>query len=274
MYANFIQTDASVNPGNSGGPLVNIRGEVVGINSAIKASGQGISFAIPINMVKTLVPMLGAGKIQRSWLGVMLQEITAELAESLGLSKPVGALVAEVVPKSPAAEANIQVGDVIVRFDGKEIRKSSELPWLVSSAGVGRTVDVVIVRDKRERAVRVTLAELPATAGAGPAKTGSTGAATSVAGAGLKVVDLTPALRERHKIQATEGVLVVEVDEGGPADLQGIAVGDVVTKMGSEPVRNAVEFERRVRETKDGQVLPLHLRRGERSFFRAVQKAR
>ena len=133
-YDNFIQTDASINPGNSGGPLINTRGEVIGINTAIIASGQGIGFAIPVNMAKDVVPQLkDKGKVTRGWLGVSIQEVTPELAQSFGIKEKQGALVAEVFKGSPAERAGLEQGDVIVEFDGKQIKESKDLPQAVAA---------------------------------------------------------------------------------------------------------------------------------------------
>src|SRR2546427_5608908 len=152
-YDNFIQTDASINPGNSGGPLINLRGEVVGINTAIfsrTGGNMGIGFAIPINLVKEVLPQLrGKGKVTRGYLGVLIQKVTPEIAESLGMDQFKGALVADVTKGGPAENAGIKVGDVIVEFDGKPVNDSAELPLLVARTPVGKTVPVKVIRDKK-----------------------------------------------------------------------------------------------------------------------------
>ena len=154
-YDNFIQTDASINPGNSGGPLINMKGEVVGINTAIIAEGQGIGFAIPINMAKEIAPQLqDKGHVTRGWLGVSIQEMTPELAKSLGLKEKKGALVAQVVPGSPAEKAGIEQGDVILEFDGKEVSDSKDLPRIVASTPVGKIVTVKMSREGKSSTVR------------------------------------------------------------------------------------------------------------------------
>src|SRR5512139_1930782 len=157
-YDNFIQTDASINPGNSGGPLINMKGEVVGINTAIIASGQGIGFAIPINMAKEIAPQLREkGHVTRGWLGVSIQEVTPELAKSFGLNEKKGALVAQVFSNSPAEKAGIEQGDVIVEFDGKEVADSKDLPRIVSATPVGKTVTIKLSRNGKvlDRQVKV-----------------------------------------------------------------------------------------------------------------------
>lgn len=162
-YDQFIQTDASINPGNSGGPLINMRGEVVGINTAIfseTGDNIGIGFATPVNLVKEILPQLKAkGKVTRGWLGIVIQGITPQIAESLGLDKPRGALVAEITKDGPTDRAGVQVGDVIVEFDGKELKRSSDLPLIVARTPVGKKVRLKILRDGRELTLHVTVGE-------------------------------------------------------------------------------------------------------------------
>ncbi|MBI2155375.1 MAG: Do family serine endopeptidase [Candidatus Rokubacteria bacterium] len=167
-YENFIQTDASINPGNSGGPLVNLRGEVIGINTAIVAAGQGIGFAIPANMVKRVTgQLMDRGKVTRGWLGVAMEPLTKELAQSLGLTDTRGALVARVSPGSPAAAAGLAPNDVVVGFDGTAVEDYRHLQRLSAEAEAGRRVKLQIVRKRERRTVEVTLAEAP-DAGAPP----------------------------------------------------------------------------------------------------------
>jgi Do/DeqQ family serine protease len=161
-YENFIQTDASINPGNSGGPLVNLRGEVIGINTAIVAAGQGIGFAIPANMVKRVTgQLMDRGKVTRGWLGVAMEPLTKELAQSLGLADTRGALVARVSPGSPAAAAGLAPNDVVVGFDGAAVEDYRHLQRLSAEAEAGRRVKLEIVRKRERRTVEVTLAEAP-----------------------------------------------------------------------------------------------------------------
>src|SRR5881296_1978585 len=167
-YENFIQTDASINPGNSGGPLVNLRGEVIGINTAIVATGQGIGFAIPANMVKRVTAQLiDRGKVTRGWLGVAVQPLTPELAQALGMKQAKGAVVSRVYPSSPAASAELRQNDVIVTFDGVTVEDYNHLHRLAAEAEVGRTVKLGIVRDKQSRTVDLKVSEAPDTPTAG-----------------------------------------------------------------------------------------------------------
>ncbi len=169
-YENFIQTDASINPGNSGGPLVNLRGEVIGINTAIVATGQGIGFAIPANMVKrVMAQLMDRGKVTRGWIGVALQPITAELAQALGVASTEGAVVARVYPGSPAAAAQLKQNDVIVKFDGRQVEDYHHLQRLAAEADPGKTVKLDVVRERQRRTVELKVAEAPDTAaGGGP----------------------------------------------------------------------------------------------------------
>jgi serine protease Do len=192
-YDDFIQTDASINPGNSGGPLFNVSGEVVGINTAIVSGGQGIGFAIPVNMAKQIVPQLrDDGKVTRGWLGVVVQPLSEELAQSFGLERPRGALVSEVVKDSPAERAGFKRGDVILRFDGREIDERNDLPRIVAATRVGKSVPVVVFRDGKEREFTVEIGKLAgdeaAVAGAGEAE----------GQLGLKVAPLTAETARRY----------------------------------------------------------------------------
>jgi len=161
-YDNFIQTDASIYAGNSGGPLFDIQGNVIGINTALPSAGQGIGFAIPINMAKTVVGQLRQrGRVVRAWLGVMIQEVTPELAKAFGLHRAEGALVSDVMERSPAKEAGILRGDIIVSFDGKRVDQMQKMPLMVAETPLGRAVEVVLIRDGRERQLQVQVAQLP-----------------------------------------------------------------------------------------------------------------
>ena len=160
-YADFIQTDASINPGNSGGPLFNAQGEVIGINTAINPMGQNIGFSIPINMAKTLIPQLLDGRVERSWIGVGIQPTTPEVAAALGLTTTRGALVSAVYPGSPAADAGLRSGDVILSFNGEAIAEHNELPWIASTAGVGKVVELEVQREKKTRMIELTMGALP-----------------------------------------------------------------------------------------------------------------
>ncbi len=162
-YENFIQTDASINPGNSGGPLLNIRGEVIGINTAIVASGQGIGFAIPVNMArKVMDDLVKKGRVTRGWLGVGIQPLTPELAKSFGVSAEEGILVNQVMPKSPAEAAGLKTGDLILSLDGKPVKDPRQLQRIIAEAEVGKSLELTILREKEKRTLKVQVGEMPA----------------------------------------------------------------------------------------------------------------
>ena len=278
-YANFIQTDASINPGNSGGPLINMRGEVIGINTAINSAGQGIGFAIPIDMVKTLVPQLKRGQVRRSWLGVQIQPVSAALAQAQGLRRPRGALVVEVVDSGPAGQAGVQPGDIITKFNGRPVKKMKDLPWLASTAGIGKTVQVTVLRGGKERAVRVTMGVLPGQKGvtAQPATTPEPVApkieSLAPAGFGMTVEPLTSRIASRFKVAADTGaVIVTSVQEGGPAAEAGVETGDVILKVSNANVTSAEEFAKLAADVETGRVAMMLISRDGRKLFRAFTR--
>ncbi|RYF06660.1 MAG: trypsin-like serine protease, partial [Deltaproteobacteria bacterium] len=210
---NFLQTDASINPGNSGGPLINMHGEVIGINSAINAAGSGIGFAIPINMVKEMLPDLKSkGRYTRSWLGIKIQPLSPELAQSFGLQRTTGALVAEVVPDGPAATGGLRKGDVILQFDGHDLRTASDLPLFASMAGTARRVALKLFRGGREMTLSVQLAAFPEDGG--PVAQANKQEAGEL---GMRVADLTPRLQRELGLETNVGVVVRDVEPQGPA---------------------------------------------------------
>ena len=263
-YDNFIQTDASINPGNSGGPLINLQGEVVGINTAIIASGQGIGFAIPINMAKEIAPQLQKrGHVTRGLLGVAIQDVTPELAKSLGLKESEGALVSQVVPGGPADKAGIEQGDVIVNFDGQSVGDSKDLPRLVASAPVGKTVTVKLFRDGKE-------VERQAKVGEMEEENASAAKSPTHPSLGVTVQNLTPQVARELGLKKSAGVVVTGVEPGSPAAEAMIQVGDVIQAVNRKPVKNVDEFVKIVEKAKDGGSLLLLVQRGANSLFAAV----
>jgi serine protease Do len=271
-YADFIQTDASINPGNSGGPLINLRGEVVGINTAINAAGQGIGFAIPVNMAKVLIPQLKErGRVERSWIGIHIQPVTPALAQSFGLGQPRGALVAEVVPGAPADKAGVQAGDVILEFNGQPIRRYSDLPWLASTAGVGTQVKMKALRRGQEIDFTLVLAEHPDARadgrGSGPAFSGG-----RAQGLGLTVTDVDSRIQAKLGLDSREGAVVTEVQDGSEAAKAGVQPNDVILQLNFKPVRNAAELERLISGLKSGDAVSFYLRRDKSHLWVALIK--
>ncbi|MDY7034325.1 MAG: DegQ family serine endoprotease [Thermodesulfobacteriota bacterium] len=259
-YDNFIQTDASINPGNSGGPLFNLNGEVIGINTAIIASGQGIGFAIPINMAKKLIPQLKEkGKVTRGWLGVVIQKITPELAESFGLKEAKGALVADVVEGGPAHEAGIRQGDVIMEVNGKDIDEMNVLPRLVANLAVGEKAKVKVIRNGAEKTVVVTIGEFPE-------KDVITAQEEAGDELGMTVQDLTPEIAKQFGYTGEKGVLVTRVLPGTPAAEAGIKRGDLIKEINRKPVKDIQSYEAIFNTSKDNSFLLL-IRRGNSASY-------
>ncbi len=271
-YVPFIQTDVAINPGNSGGPLFNLDGEVVGINSQIysRSGGfMGLSFAIPIEMAVDVADQIKeTGTVSRGWLGVLIQEVTRELAESFGMDNPHGALVAKVLEDSPAAAAGLQVGDVIVEFNGKKVLRSSALPPLVGRSKVGKEADVVVIRDKKRRRIGVEIAQLPSTiTQAAFTPESEPEAVESVLG--MKVEEIDAAARKRLKIE--HGVQVVEVDDLGPASDAGILKGDVITMIDNKEIETIGDFETVTGDLQAGKSVAMLVQRRAGPVFLAIR---
>lgn len=268
-YDNFIQTDASINPGNSGGPLVNTRGEVIGINTAIVAQANGIGFAIPSNMAKEILPQLKEkGRVIRGWLGVMVQKVTPELAQTFGLPEGRGALVAQVQEGSPAAAAGIKKGDIIVKFNGRDIKDMDALPRLVAGTPIGKKASVVIFREGKESTVNVTLGEMP------EEKKQTVLSKKTENNLGLMVKDLTPELANRLGITEKEGVIISSVEPGGPAEEVGIMKGDIIKEVNRKRVKNVQEYSAAIAKAAAGENILFFMKRGEDSLFVVLKPAK
>ncbi|MCE5182470.1 MAG: DegQ family serine endoprotease [Betaproteobacteria bacterium] len=263
-YVPFIQTDAAINPGNSGGPLFNLKGEVVGINSQIysRTGGyMGLAFAIPIDVAMDVADQLRVhGKISRGWLGVMIQDVTRELAESFGLKKSEGALVAGVEKGSPAEKGGLKPSDVVLKFDGKAVSNAGELPRLVGSAKPGKPIEVQIWRKGASKDLTLTVGEAP-TDNLVQQRQDKTERAVGRLGLGLN--DLTEA--QKKELRVAHGVVVVEVQM--PAASSGIQRGDVITAINNQDVKSVAQFNQMLSGFKAGQNIALLLQRGERSLF-------
>ncbi|HSI05144.1 MAG TPA: Do family serine endopeptidase [Myxococcota bacterium] len=267
----FLQTDASINPCNSGGPLINMKGEVIGINSAINAQGSGIGFAIPINMVKAMLPDLKSkGRYTRSWIGIRIQGLSPELAQSYGLSGTSGALVSEVVPQGPAANAGLKEGDVILTFDGKELRRSTDLPLFASMAGIGKEVPLKIWRDRKEQTVKVKLSEFPD--GIAKADDGTPAGEATPAQLGMTVGDITPQVQRELELDSDKGVVIRDVQASGLAGRAGLRPGDVLLSVNGQEVRNSKGFVASVKAIKSGGVMRLQVQRGDAKVYVALKQ--
>jgi serine protease Do len=267
-YDDFLQTDASINPGNSGGPLIDTNGRVIGINTAINAAGQGIGFAIPINLAKELLPQLKAhGSVTRGWLGVQIQKVTPELAESIGLPKPGGALVSDVFEDSPAAKAKLQRRDVIVEFDGQPIDNFEDLPRRVAAATPGKDVEIVVLRDGKRKKLEVTLAKMDQE----EVKPAAEKPSSASEEWGFQAETLSEALIERFDLDAdARGVVVIDVDPDSPAGEAGLQPRDVIVEAGKQAIENVEELEEALEAA--GKSALLLVQRGEGTLFLAIKK--
>jgi serine protease Do len=268
-YDDFIQTDASINPGNSGGPLFNMNGEVVGINTAIIASGQGIGFAIPVNVAKDLlIPLRERGRVVRGWLGVQVQAITPELAKSFGLERERGALVADVMPDTPAEKAGIERGDIVVEFNGRKIEEMNDLPRMVASTPPNAEVPVKILRKGQEKVVHVKVAELR------EERLAASGGGTLEESLGMTVQELTPEIARSLRITEAKGLVVTNVDEGTPADEAGIRRGDVIVEVNQKKVENLRDYRAALGRVGSADSLLLLVRRGGNVLYVALKVAK
>jgi serine protease Do len=270
-YVPFIQTDVAINPGNSGGPLYNLNGEVIGINSQIysRTGGfMGLSFAIPIDVAMDISNQLRAGgKVTRGWLGVVIQEVTKELADSFGLSKPQGALVANVEKGGPAEKAGLEPSDIILKFDNKDVKTSTDLPRLVGAVKPGSKVAVHVWRKGANKEIAVTTGELPVDKTANTPPPFKRGKTENIAKLGLTLSELTADQRKELKISA--GVLVEEVK--GAAARAGLQPGDVVLAINNSEVKTIEQFNQALGKLEARKNLALLVRRGETTQYITVR---
>jgi serine protease Do len=267
-YDNFIQTDASINPGNSGGPLLNMQGEVVGINTAIVVQGQGIGFAIPVNIIKPLIPQLETkGRVTRGFLGVNIQAVTPALAKSLNLPDQKGALVADVNPEAPAAQAGLKRGDVIVAYNGQEVADSQSLPARVAATPVGQQAIVTVRRDGQLLELPVKIGELPSQLAAPVDPAASSQPARQKWG--LQLRDLDPQLAARLHLKSAQGVVVVAVQPGSRAAESGVQQGDLILEVNRQPVSSVNDLMARI---KDQDQLLLLVQRQNAKLFIPLQE--
>jgi serine protease Do len=265
-YDDFIQTDASINPGNSGGPLLNLHGEVIGINTAIVATGQGISFAIPINLAKEVLAQLREkGQMTRGFLGIQVEQVAPELAQSFGLKRSRGAVVAYVEPESPGAWAGIQEGDVIVEFNGRMIADMHELPRLVGNTSPGNTVGVRFIRQGQEYSVQVKIGAMPDELHQVSRET------TAGAELGLMVQELLAESAHGVGFPNKRAVVITDVQEGSPADEGGVRGGDLILEVNRQQVTNLHDFQVALGPTITTTSVLFLIRRGEKTLYVALQ---
>ena len=255
-YEAFIQTDASINPGNSGGPLLNLDGRVVGINTAIVSSGQGIGFAIPINMARDIMTQLIArGRVVRGWLGVAIQDLTPELAAGFGVKEDAGVLVAEVMKDGPAHAAGLRPGDIIVGFGGTPIKDVIDLQKRVAAMEPGRPTPLAVVRDRKTVTLSVKVGEQPTDEAMAADESGDEIL-------GLTVEPLTPETAQQNRLSTRSGLLVTEVAPGSPGAAAGIKPGDAILEVNRRPVADAAALKHIVAALKPGESVPVYLQRG------------
>lgn len=270
-YVPFIQTDVAINPGNSGGPLFNLNGEVVGVNSQIysRTGGfMGLSFAIPIDVAMDVVNQIKTkGKVSRGWLGVLIQDVTRELAETFGMPQPRGALVAQVLPKSPAAAAGLRPGDVILSFNGRDVLTSSTLPPLVGATAVGETATLQVLRRGEKVDLGVRIEELPEDEQMAGAETPRHD--LSANRIGLIVRDLTA--EQRQLLEIEQGGVLVESVAAGPAEQAGLRAGDLILMLDNQPVNDLGEFDRILETLAPGRPVAVLIQRADSRMFYVIQ---
>lgn len=270
-YVPFIQTDVAINPGNSGGPLFNLAGEVVGINSQIysRTGGfMGLSFAIPIDIAMDVVKQLKTkGKVSRGWLGVLIQDVNRELAESFGMKQPKGAVILRVLEDSPAEKAGFKVGDVVVKFDKHQIHRSSDLPLAVGRTAIGTKARVDVIREGKAKTLWVTIGELPSEAVL--AEESSEPRKLEMDRLGMVIENLTPQQRQRSNID-DRGVIIQQVIEGAAREA-GLRRGDIILMLNNKEIKSTEQFENLVKSLPAGKSVPVLIHRNGHPEFLALK---
>jgi serine protease Do len=264
-YDDFLQTDASINPGNSGGPLINMKGEVIGINTAIVASGQGIGFAIPINLAKNVIAQLkSGGEVTRGWLGVAIQDVNQEMADYYGIEAKKGVFVADVFKGDPADAAGIKPKDIIVEVNGQKVEATRQLTSLVAEIPVGQTAKVKVLRDGQPKTLNVKIAkrddkkvvarsEAPEKRGEDPL--------------GLRVSALTPEIAQRFNITDTAGVIVTDVQSGSPAEEAGLRAGDIIKEINRKSIESVRDYTEALKKVEKNATASLFVWRKNAGFL-------
>jgi serine protease Do len=278
--AQVLQTDAAINPGNSGGPLLNLRGEVIGINTAIIADGRqsgniGIGFAIPINTVRELLPQLRTGKIVRGRIGIGVESIPREALDEFGLKERKGALVKTVTPGSAASRAGLEPGDVIINYNGKAVQNRDDLVRMVVATKPGTSVPVRLLRDKAEKSVNVTVEELDLEAEGNVARNSGDrddSAQTTSTGFGLRLQNIAPSDARELKLESNRGALIADVEQGSPAARAGLRPGDVIVRVGREPITSVADAQRELGRVPSRGTAFLRIIRDGQETFMSVTK--
>ena len=270
-YDNFIQTDAAINPGNSGGPLFDYEGRVVGVNTAVMARGQGLGFAIPVNMAKFVIEHLKVhGRVIRGWLGIMIQDITPEISEALGINRDKGGLVSEVKEGSPAGKSGLRRGDVIVSVEGEKIPDAATLTRKLALTKPGVDTKFVVLRDGKEKVFTIKLVEHPEN----KKITESVDKLKTEEELGIKVSEITQQLRNRFKIKASGGVIIVNVAPGSLASESGLRAGDVILEVNGDSVDGLDEYQEVLEKHGSGETLLFLIERGGRTIYLGIKTGR
>ncbi len=268
-YDDFVQTDAAINPGNSGGPLFNFQGEVVGVNTAIIAGGQGIGFAIPVNIAKNVVSQLrNGGKVVRGWIGVYVQSVTPEIAESFKLEDDDVALVADVTDGGPADKAGVRRGDIIIELNGNKIDEMLDLPKLVASYAPGTKTNMKVLRDGKEKVLNIKLGELPEQGAQISSRVVDHEVEQNL---GLVVQEITPQIQSKLGIEYSNGVVITDVRGNSMASKAGLLNGDVVLEINKKQIVNLDDYRKSVDSVKIGQNLLFLVRRGSNTVYVALK---
>jgi len=272
-YVPFIQTDVAINPGNSGGPLFNLQGEVVGINAQIfsRSGGfMGLSFAIPMDVAENVIKQLKkSGKVSRGWLGVYIQEVTNNLAKSFGMKKPTGALISKIIPDGPASKSDLKVGDIILKFDGKDITTSSSLPPIVGNTKVGKNVKIEILRNGKKKNIKFKVQELPMQKTAEVIKSNSSPETKKILG--MTVANLSAEERKSLSAGNNFGIKVTDVS-GNPAYESGLLKNDIIYQISGKNIQNIKQFNKIIKNMKKGDFASLLVRRSQgNSIYLAIK---
>jgi len=263
-YDNFIQTDASINPGNSGGPLINMKGEVVGINTAIQAGGQGIGFAIPINLAKGIVEQLKKyGDVTRGWIGVVIQDLSEELSEYYGAEKRKGVLVTDVVPGDPADKAGIKAKDIILEVNDKPIESSRNLSRTIAGIQVGKTAHIKVLRKGKTKTFKVEIAKRPEDTKIMSRHTEE----QAEDELGIHVSKLTAEVARRFNITEAEGIIVADIESGGKGEKAGIRIGDLIKEINHKAIKTVQDYTETIRKLKKGDAISMFIKRINRGFL-------